>query len=111
MDKVTFEPHPDWASSISAHPASRPSRVEVTARGTTFTAERDFPKGSPSPDPATTMTTAELVTKFRANATGIIPDADVEELVDSVLDLEAVEDIGALMGRLRPTARSSVAHR
>ena len=97
MDKISFEPHPDWAGEIGKHPSSRPTRVEVVARGTTFTAERRFPKGSPSPDPSTLLTTDELVAKFRVNADGVIPGAELDGLIGSLLDLENVDDVRGIM--------------
>jgi 2-methylcitrate dehydratase PrpD len=100
MDKVTFAPHPDYVAAITKHPASRPSRIEVVARGTTYVAERNYPKGSPSPDPATTMTTDELVAKFRHNAEGVITPPQADAVVHEVLNLETVENIGTLMRQL-----------
>lgn len=107
MDKVTFTPHPEWANAIGDHPAARPTRVEVDARGATFSAERSFPKGSPSPDPASLLTTDELVAKFRANAEDAVPADRLDELVGLLLDLEHVTDLGEVMRLLageRPAA-------
>ncbi|NKQ55523.1 MmgE/PrpD family protein [Amycolatopsis sp. K13G38] len=100
MDKTTFKPHPDWGTEIEKHPSSRPTRIEVDARGTTFSAERRFPKGSPSPDPSTLLTTDELVAKFRVNAEDVIPESEVEGVLDSLLDLEKVGDIRQLLRAL-----------
>jgi 2-methylcitrate dehydratase PrpD len=96
MEKVTIEPHPGFVSAISAHPAARPSRIEVTARGTTFAAERDYVKGSPSPDPRTYFTDEELVAKFRHNAKGILDPSAVDAVVDTVFGLELVNDVADL---------------
>ncbi|NIH80761.1 MmgE/PrpD family protein [Amycolatopsis viridis] len=102
MEKVSYEPHADYVSAISGHPAARPSRVEVTARGQTFVGERSYPKGVPSPDPATRMTTEDLVAKFRHNAGGVLPESNVAAVVDAVLGLEAVADVSTLMDCVRP---------
>ena len=101
MDKVTFEPHPGYLAAITEHPASRPSRIEVIARGTTYAAERIFPKGSPSPDPATTMTNDELVAKFLHNAEGVIPSSQADAVVEAMLNLQTIDDIGTVMRHLR----------
>jgi 2-methylcitrate dehydratase PrpD len=106
MDKTTTAVHPDYAAKISADAASRPSRIEVTARGTSFVAERSYPKGSPSPDPSTFMTTDELVAKFRHNAEGIVADDQVDGLVEAILDLETVSDVGTIMSRLAATTNT-----
>jgi 2-methylcitrate dehydratase PrpD len=100
MDKVTFEPHPDYVQAVMAAPASRPSRIEVVARGTSFVAERAFPKGSPSPDPASFMTNDELVAKFRINAEGVIPQDRIDSVIDAVLTLEESDDISQIMRQL-----------
>ena len=49
-----------------------------------------YPKGTPSPDPESFMTTDELVLKFRSNADGIISAASIDSVVDGVLNLEKV---------------------
>ncbi|MCU1566777.1 MAG: MmgE/PrpD family protein [Pseudarthrobacter sp.] len=93
MDKITVEPHPDWAAAVSANPSARPSRIEVKAKGATFVAERSYPKGSVSPDPSTYFTDEELVEKFRHNAEGVLEPAAITEAVDALLNLEAVTDV------------------
>ncbi|MFB7558703.1 MmgE/PrpD family protein [Streptomyces brevispora] len=97
MNKVTFEVHPEYTAQLAQHPSARPTRIEVDARGTTYAAERSFPKGSPSPDPDTTMTTDELAAKFRANADGVLTDADTEALIEGVLGLDKAEDVRPLL--------------
>jgi 2-methylcitrate dehydratase PrpD len=100
MDKVTHEIHPDYVELLTGHAASRPAKIEVSARGRTFVGESRYPKGSPSPDPASAMTTDELVRKFRHNAQGVIPAGNVDSVVDAVLNLETVSDIGSVMSLL-----------
>jgi len=102
MDKVTHEVHPDYVKLLTGHGGSRPAKVEVRARGTTFTGEKRFPKGSPSPDPSTAMTDAELVAKFRDNAEGRLAPPQVDALVDAVFGLEAVRDFGTVMALTVP---------
>lgn len=92
MDRVTFEPHPQYAVAITAHPSSRPSRVEIDARGETFSGESLYPKGSPSPDPVSTMTTDEVVAKFRVNADGVLSPGRTDAVVAAILGLEAAAD-------------------
>jgi 2-methylcitrate dehydratase PrpD len=104
MAKVVWKSHPDWASAVTADPNARPSRVEVVARGTTFVGERTYPKGNPSPDPSTYMTTDEIVAKFRHNAEGVISEEAVESVIGGVLNLEQVEDISTIMEQLRPSS-------
>lgn len=97
MQKVTHVVHPDYVKELSAHPSARPSRVEVRARGKTFTAEKLYPKGSPSPDPATLMSTEELVRKFSHNAQRVIGAAAIDAVVHAVLDLEKCTNFATVM--------------
>lgn len=102
MDRVTHEVHPDYVKLLTGHGGSRPAKVEVRARGTTFTGEKRFPKGSPSPDPSTTMTDGELAAKFRDNAEGRIAPGQAEALVEAVFALETVRDFGTVMELTEP---------
>ncbi|TAM66218.1 MAG: MmgE/PrpD family protein [Microbacteriaceae bacterium] len=102
MDRVTIEPHPDFAVAISGHPAARPSRVEITARGETFVAERAFVKGSPSPDPSTYFTDEQLVEKFTHNAKGVITDQAAEAVVEMIGRLEQIDDVTIVIQLLTP---------
>jgi 2-methylcitrate dehydratase PrpD len=112
MDKVVTEVHPNYVELLTSHGASRPARVEVSARGRTFIGERRYPKGSPSPEPSSYMTNDELVAKFRTNAEDLIAAADIDRIVEDVMNLERVDDIGLIMRRLVPkkeAARTSAA--
>lgn len=100
MDKVRLEVHPASAQAHAQNPSSRPSRVEIRARGQTFAAEKHYPKGTPSPDPESFMSTEELVRKFRSYVAGIVPDATVDRVIDSLLNLEQVENFADVMRTL-----------
>lgn len=105
MGKVTHEVHPDYVKLLTSHGASRPAKVELRARGTTFTGEKRYPKGSPSPDPSSVMTNEELIGKFRSNAQGVIPDSQAEGIVEAVFEPEAVQRVGTLMALTAPASR------
>jgi len=107
MEKVTHEVHPDYVKLLTSHGASRPAKVELHARGIVFVGEKRYPKGSPSPDLSSTMTDEELVSKFRANAKGVIADAQAEELATVAFKLETVVNFAMLM-RLAASTSSSV---
>ena len=100
MEKVKLEVHPDSANAHAQNPSSRPSRVEIKARGQTFTGDKMFPKGTPSPDAASFMATDELVAKFRSYVDGLVPAATVDSVIDSVLHLEQVADFADVMRKL-----------
>lgn len=97
MGKVRLEVHPDSASAHAQNPSSRPSRVEIRARGQVFAADRMFPKGTPSSDPASFMSTEELVAKFRGFVDGLVSAAFIDSIIGSVLALEKVEDFSTVM--------------
>jgi 2-methylcitrate dehydratase PrpD len=46
----------------------------------------------------------ELITKFRANASAVLPAASVEELIERILNLEAVKDAAQLVALCRGTS-------
>jgi 2-methylcitrate dehydratase PrpD len=109
MSKVTHSVHPDYVERLRQHPASRPTRVEVTARGKVFVGESNFPKGSPSPDPSSYMTDDELAAKFRHNAQGVMSPAAVEDAIDAVMNLEKARDFGAVMRLFAATTKVKLA--
>ncbi|MEU6646320.1 MmgE/PrpD family protein [Saccharomonospora sp. NPDC046836] len=100
MKRVEFAPHPDYARIVAQSPGSRPSRIEVHARGRVFRGDGLVPKGTPSDDPVTRMTTDELVDKFFRNARGVLTDDDAVGVANSILNLESVDDVSAVLGRL-----------
>lgn len=103
MDRVSTVVHPDYVKLLDGNAASRPALVELKARGQTFKAEKRYPKGSPSPDPTTYMTDAELIAKFRHNCEGVLEQDATNGLVEQVMGLEKVADFGDVMrltGRL-----------
>ncbi len=106
MDRVTTELHPDYAKPSPAPAGSRPSRVEIRARGQTFVGERRVPKGSPSPDPETRMTDDELAVKFRHNCQGTLPPAHIDTLIDALMNLDEVSNFASIMSL---TGRSTAA--
>ncbi|MBU3740327.1 MAG: MmgE/PrpD family protein, partial [Rhodoferax sp.] len=100
MNKVHLQVHPDSAQAHAQNPSSRPSRVEIRARGQVFSGDRLFPKGTPSTDPATFMTTDELAAKFRSFVDGLVPAAVVDDIIDNVRHLELVRDFSTVMHKL-----------
>ena len=97
MSRVSHETHPEAASAMLNHPSSRPTRVEIHARGQVFTGEKMFPKGSPSPDPDSAMSTSDLIAKFRRNGqTVLTPDA-LDDAVAAIMALESQTDMGRVM--------------
>ncbi|MEY4138714.1 MAG: hypothetical protein RLZZ371_896 [Pseudomonadota bacterium] len=92
MDRVQIELHPDHAK-----PGTRPAHVEIRARGQNFVEEKLYAKGSPSPDPSTYMTDVEMIEKFRHNCAGVLPEEQVDGLIDALMQLDQVTDVSAVM--------------
>jgi len=101
MSRITIGPHPDYVRALQEDHRSRLSRVEVKARGQTFIEERRYPKGSPSPQPDTVMTTDEMADKFRVGAQRILARHKIEPAIDAILELENVKNIADLMDLVR----------
>jgi len=100
MEKIEYEVHPDYANLLAGNAASRPTRIEVRARGKTFVGEKRYPKGSPSPDSTTFVTNEELAAKFERNAGGVLSMRTTDDVLNQLWNLESVEDIGRFMSVL-----------
>jgi 2-methylcitrate dehydratase PrpD len=109
MKKVECVEHPDYARLVAADPASRPTRIEVRARGKTFAGEASYPKGSPSPDPTTRMTNAELSAKFVRNAEGVLSENQTKQLLDRLWNLEQVDNFRSVAPLLSNPAAATLA--
>ncbi|MFC1963776.1 MmgE/PrpD family protein [Chloroflexota bacterium] len=97
MERITIKPHPGFVDAILKEPLSRMSKAEVKARGKTFTEERRYPKGTPSPQPETFMTNEELIAKFKHNAQRILPWHKIDAAVEAVMEIEHMDDVSRLM--------------
>lgn len=101
MGQVELKPHPDWGAAVAKDLRARPTRIEVHARGEVFVAERNYPSGSPSPEPGTRATDEQLIDKFRRNARGVLTPEATEQVIAQVTALEEVEDFSSVMALLR----------
>ena len=97
MRKVSGLPHPDFEKSLVEDPQSRIGKIEVVARGRTFTEERKYRKGSPA-TPETRMSDAELVEKFKHNAARVLTSDTIDRSADMILRLQDIEDVSELTG-------------
>ena len=105
MGRTDHIVHPDYVKLLSGNPASRPAHIEVTARGQTFIGERRYPRGSNNvPEPGIEFTDEDLVAKYRHNAQGVLPEANIEAIAELVMNLEAVDDLRSVMQLTSPSA-------
>ena len=100
MKKVTCVAHPEYGKQFLKDPTISLNKVEVAARGKTFTEERNQVRGNPDTEYA--MTHDELVEKFRHNASKILTQPKIDSAVNALLNLEKLADISELMKQLTP---------
>lgn len=92
MDKVTWE---EYRPAAGGGPPVAPARVEVTARGKKFTAERSAPRGRVGTEYA--LTQDELAAKFRHNAIRVLTSEKIDRAVKGFIGLEEVPNIGQVI--------------
>jgi hypothetical protein len=98
MDKIDHIVHPKYVELLRENPASRPGYVEVYARGRKFVGERRYPRGTNNvPEPGIEFTNADIISKFRENADGVIPGSNIDAIVEGVMALETLEDLRPIM--------------
>jgi 2-methylcitrate dehydratase PrpD len=99
MDKVTFAADPDFAKEVAnariKEPRMRPARVEVTARGKTFTNEIIFRRGDTFTD--VNWTQQDAVGKFQHNAERILTRGKIQRATDALLGLETLDHVSQLI--------------
>ena len=79
-------------------PGVKRARVSITTNsGETHTAQVDHAKGSPQ----NPMSDEEIVSKFRANAEGVLDKARQDEIIDATWRFDELEDIEKYMSMLR----------
>ncbi|WP_415853692.1 MmgE/PrpD family protein [Sinomonas sp. G460-2] len=103
VSRVRLHSHPGYTDALAADPSSRLSKLEVTARGESFVAERRFPRGARTSDPSTEISTDELIAKFKDNTGPTLSDHDAEQLTRGIHALEDVDDVADLINSARPS--------
>lgn len=82
-------------------PETRRAAVKVVAKGITFEGETKYPKGTWKPEEARN-TDAELVNKFVDNVSKIMSSSRANEVAQTILELEKMENVGELMKMVAP---------
>jgi 2-methylcitrate dehydratase PrpD len=96
MDKVSFATYPDYGRAVLEDRTAQMARVDVQARGRTFSQERSYARGAANPSIAR-LSDQELEEKFRHNALATLPQYGIDEAVKSIWKLEELENISQLM--------------
>lgn len=99
MDKITFASHPDYGRAALEDHNARMAKVEVQARGRTYTIERSQTRGAATPESAR-ISDRELEEKFRHNTSGRLPRDRVDKAAKFIWELEELKDISAFMDTL-----------
>jgi 2-methylcitrate dehydratase PrpD len=99
MDKVTFVADPDFAKEVASarisDPRMRPAKVQVTARGRTFTNQIKFRRGDTFTDVCWTQ--EDAAGKFQHNAERILTKGQIKRATDALLGLEKIDKISLLL--------------
>ncbi|MBI2089073.1 MAG: MmgE/PrpD family protein [Deltaproteobacteria bacterium] len=99
MDKVSFATHPDYGRAALEDGNARMARVDVQARGRTYTVERSYARGAATPEIAR-LSDRELEEKFRQNTSGLLPQDRVDKALKSIWELEEMKNLSHLMEAL-----------
>ncbi len=94
MKKVSYHRHPEYVKLHLKNPSSTIGLVEVVAKGKTFREEK-YSLTFPTADAI--FTDEDLVEKFRHNASRVLTQPKIEEVVKAILKLEKIGNIAELM--------------
>jgi len=104
MDKVGFQADPDFAESADKareiDPKVRPSKVTVTAKGQTITEEIYYRRGDSFTD--VYWTQEDAIGKFSHNAARILTADKTDRAVQTLLELDKLENISDLIDEITP---------
>jgi 2-methylcitrate dehydratase PrpD len=95
--KITCLPIPNFGKPGADGKPQVSSRVEVTARGQTFTQSSGMPRGGAH---GTLLKDEDLVAKFRHNAERILTQDKIEAALHGLLNLETCTSINNIMPHL-----------
>lgn len=101
MDKVTYEVHPDYYRAGSQARNGSLGAIEVVTRTRTYEDSTDYAYGTPRPGFA--FADDALIEKFRNNAARVLSPDAIDRVVAGVFELEAADDITALMQHVTPS--------
>jgi 2-methylcitrate dehydratase PrpD len=91
MRKVRIQSDPELTA---AYPRKWPARVQIVLKdGRRLSAANEYPKG----DPENPLSEEEVIGKFKTLVAGVIPPFRAESLVERILHLEQIPDIGLLL--------------
>ncbi|MBI3966971.1 MAG: MmgE/PrpD family protein [Chloroflexi bacterium] len=99
MKKIRIEGDPtisqqvyDEVSQGVRRATKAPARVEIAARGQTFSEYVEYAKGDPF-STETRLSDDELAEKFRTHTTDLLRSSHIEQAIEALLDLSSVHDV------------------
>jgi len=98
MKKVKFQGHPDFIVKAQQDMTVQLYTADVVARGKKFHEETLHPSGTVGTEGA--MSDAELVGKFRHNASRILTENKIDAAVKAILNLESVDVVSELVKQI-----------
>ncbi len=91
MNKVRIQSDPELTG---AYPRKWPARVQISLKdGRQLAATNEYPKG----DPENPLSEEEVIGKFKSLVSGVIPSSRVEILIERILHLDEIPDVGLLL--------------
>lgn len=99
VEKVTFMTHPEYGTAALADRTIQMARIQVEARGQTYSQETTFARGSTTPA-AARLSDKELETKFQHNASGRLPQDKINQAINIIWELDKQQGIYPLMATL-----------
>ena len=100
MDKVTVHSHPDFGKTTLEAKGSQVARIEVQAKGSTYTLQRHFASGRATPE-TEKITDQALEEKFLHNASGVVTKEKSKAIAGFIWELEDMDDVSRFMTLLR----------
>ena len=88
--KVNYQGHPEF-------PTKQTVRVEVSAKGQTFADEGTYSKERGPWGDKLRMTEADIIAKFRHNASRILTSEKIDGAVNAFMELEKLDSISGLL--------------
>jgi hypothetical protein len=101
MGRVDCEALPGYRDALTVDPLANPARVEVVARGRTYSEKRAYRHGTVRG--AERPSDVELEAKFRHNAEKVLTPGQGQRALEMLCELERLSDVTGLLSALVPS--------
>jgi 2-methylcitrate dehydratase PrpD len=100
MEKVSCTVHPEYTRRPLKDRLMSLGRIEVDAKGQTYTDEASYASGTPRP--GFQIEDSALVDKFRHNAERVLPREKIDQAIATLMQLDAVPNVSDLAELITP---------